>query len=134
MKVSEILIEEPVAGPSKLVQVLRTVISSADQKGQTAFLHFDKPTKQNIKQGALNLDLNKLMQNVGGEQFDFGTFKAAYDTDPRVKTMVKNFSAAGVEPKTKENEKDEPQVNEPGGDTVASMAKSATDLGNNDLR
>ena len=35
--------------------------------------------------GAKILDINKLMQNIGGEQFDYGTFKAAYDTDPRVK-------------------------------------------------
>ena len=27
------------------------------------------------------------MQNVGAEAFDYGTFKAAYDTDPRVKAM-----------------------------------------------
>jgi hypothetical protein len=111
------------------VQVLRTVIASADRKGKSLFLHFEKPTKETIKQGSLNLDLNKLMQNVGSEQFDYGMFKAAFDTDPRVKTMVKNFSAAGIEPKTKNDIEDTPQGGEEGTDKVAQMAKSATDVG-----
>jgi len=75
------------------------------------------------------------MQNVGGEQFDYGTFKAAYDTDERVKTMVADFNEIGVTPKTaKEPEATSKADAEPGGDKVAAMAKSATDLGNNDLR
>lgn len=128
MKVSEILREDPQL-PSKLVQVLRTVIGSADAKGQPAFLHFSKPKKEDIVQGSLNLDLNKLMQNVGGEQFDYGTFKAAYDTDPRVKTMVKNFSEKGIEPKTKDEPDATPQVSgDTEGNTVTQMAKNATDL------
>ena len=70
------------------------------------------------------------MQNIGGEQFDYGTFKAAYDTDPRVKTMVKNFSEKGIEPKTKKAGTDTPQADGQPGDTpVANMAKSATDVG-----
>ena len=68
-------INEVTDSSSKLVQVLRTVISSADRKGTPLFLHFTKPKEENIKQGAKNLDLNKLMQNVGGEQFDYGTFQ-----------------------------------------------------------
>lgn len=111
------------------MQVLRTVIGSADSKGTTALLHFKKPKKQDIRQGALNLDLNKLMQNVGGEQFDFGTFKAAYDTDPRVKTMVKDFNDIGITPKTAKEPEASSQADAPeGGDTVAQMAKNATDL------
>ncbi len=122
-------INEVTDSSSKLVQVLRTVISSADRKGTPLFLHFTKPKEENIKQGAKNLDLNKLMQNVGGEQFDYGTFKAAYDTDPRVKTMVSNFSAEGIEPKTAEKiDSDTPQQDTKG-DKVATMAKSATNLG-----
>lgn len=70
------------------------------------------------------------MQNVGAESFDFGTFKAAYDTDPRVKSMVKNFDKRGIEPKTK-NELDDGTAggSNAGGDTVGTMAKRATDLG-----
>ena len=70
------------------------------------------------------------MQNVGGEQFDYGTFKAAYDTDPRVKTMVANFSEKGIEPKTKKPATGTPQADGAEGDTtVQQMAKSATDVG-----
>lgn len=117
--------------PNKLVQVLRTVIGDADQKGISVFLHFDKPKKEDIRQGSKNLDLNKLMQNVGGEQFDYDTFVAAYETDPRIKTMVKNYNKTGIEPKTaKEDPNEVPQGDsQDGGDTVNQMAKRATDVG-----
>ena len=69
------------------------------------------------------------MQNVGAEQFDYGTFKAAYDTDPRVKTMIKNFDQVGIEPKTaKELEAGDDPSSNGDGDTVSQMAKRATDL------
>lgn len=68
------------------------------------------------------------MQNVGSEQFDYGTFKAAYDTDPRVKAMVKNFNKVGVELKTAVDDTEEPQQDQ-GTDNVSQMAKSATDVG-----
>ena len=82
-----------------------------------------------MKQDAMNLDLNKLMQNVEGEQFDYGSFKAAYDTDPRIKTMVNNFNETGIEPKTANTIEDQPEQGDAGGNEVAQMAKSATDLG-----
>ena len=113
------------------MQVLRTVIGSADVRNQSVYLHFKKPRPEETKSGAKNLDLNKLMQNVGAESFDFGTFKAAYDTDPRVKAMVKNFDKRGIEPMTK-NEIDSGNASagaSGGADTVGSMAKRATDLG-----
>lgn len=130
MRVSDIITEEEFGTASKLVQVLRTVISSADQKGTSVYLHFNTPQKEDIKQGSKNLDLNKLMQNVGGEQFDYGTFKAAYDTDARVKTMVNNFNEKGIEPKTQQTVStgDAPQQDAEG-DKVSQMAKSATNLG-----
>ena len=125
MKINEVTQESSV-----LVQVLRTLISSADRKGTPLFLHFQKPrSKDAIKQGAKNLNLNKIMQNVGGEQFDYGTFKAAYDTDPRIKTMVKNFNSDGVEPKTKQDTETGMAQQDAQGKTVGQMAKSATDLG-----
>jgi hypothetical protein len=105
------------------------VIGSADAKGDAVFLHFDKPRPEAIRNGAKNIDLNKLMQNVGAEQFDYGTFKAAYDTDPRVKSMVKNFNKYGIEPMTK-NELDA-STDTPATDSsnaVNKMAKRATDL------
>lgn len=94
------------------------------------YLHFNKPRPGETRQGAKNLDLNKLMQNVGAESFDFGTFKAAYDTDPRVKSMVKNFDKRGIEPKTKnELEGGDTAGANAGADSVSTMAKRATDLG-----
>ena len=115
----------------KLVHVLRTLIGQADQNGDKLFLHFEKPHPNDIRTDARNLDLNKIMQNVGGEQFDYETFKAAYDTDNRVKSMIANFSEKGIEPKTKETPSDSPVANgEADPNAVSSMAKSATDLGN----
>jgi hypothetical protein len=123
-------INEVTQESSVLVQVLRTLISSADRKGTPLFLHFQKPkSKDAMKQGAKNLNLNKIMQNVGGEMFDYGTFKAAYDTDPRIKTMVKNFNSDGVEPKTKNDTETGTPQQDAQGKTVGQMAKSATDLG-----
>ena len=69
------------------------------------------------------------MQNVGAEQFDYGTFKAAYDTDARVKSMIKNFSQYGIEPKTKnELQGEEEQTNTSGTGAVDRLAKRDTDL------
>ena len=82
-----------------------------------------------MKSDSLNLDLNKLMQNVGGEYFDFGTFKAAYDTDPRVKTMVRNFNNKGLEPETENGSDDTSQADPEDNSEVSQMAKRATDLG-----
>ncbi len=109
--------------------ILRTIISTADEKNQAVYLHFSKPTKDKIKPGYKNIDLNKLMQNVGSEQFDFGTFKAAYDVDARVKTMVHNFNNQGIELKTKKNVEVSKADRKPDKDEVSKMAKSATDLG-----
>lgn len=68
------------------------------------------------------------MQNVGSEQFDYGTFKAAFETDPRIKTMTHNFDKQGIVPKTSNliNDKKEKSNGE---NDVEKMAKSATDLG-----
>ena len=129
MKVFELCEEASVDVSSTLVQVLRTVIGSADQQGVSLFLHFDKPTANDIRTDSKNIDLNKLMQNVGAEAFDYGTFKAAYDTDPRVKAMVQNFNEKGIVPKTKQQATETPQGDTTDNNTVAGMAKSATDVG-----
>lgn len=68
------------------------------------------------------------MQNVGAEQFDFETFKAAYDSDERLKALIKDFNKNGIQPKT-EKDVEEPSTAEPGKDVVGQMAKRATDLG-----
>jgi hypothetical protein len=73
------------------------------------------------------------MQNVGAEQFDFETFKVAYDTDPKVKAMIKDFNKDGITPKTQaQSPIDDEGPKEVGSDdSVEKMAKRATDL--NDL-
>jgi hypothetical protein len=103
MLMSEILKEEEATTTApKLVQVLRTLIGQADQKGEKLFLHYSEPKKNDIRSDSRNINLNKLMQNVGSEQFDYETFKAAYDTDARVKSMIANFNEKGIVPKTKD--------------------------------
>ena len=107
---------------------MRTVIGNADRQGKGAVMHFNKPQKEAVQTGALNIDGNKLMANVGGESFDYGTFKAAYDTDARVKTMTSNFNKDFIVLKTTK-EADKPAGGGEGGkDTVAKMASRAVDL------
>lgn len=116
---------------SRLVQVLRTLISTADNNNTNLFLHFNSPVKkEDIKSDAKNLDLNKIMQNVEGEQFDYESFKNMYDNDPRLKAMIHNFNNVGIEPKTAAQRDD---IGDAGkqNDEVEKMAKSATDLGDN---
>ena len=74
-------------------------------------------------------ELNKLMRNTGREQFDYRTFKAAYDSDERIKTMVKNFNQEGITLKTDvDADTTEPQE-DPGNTKVSQMAKRATKIG-----
>lgn len=109
---------------------LRTVQQAADQKGKPAFLHFEKPSKDGIKPDSINVDLNKVMQNMGGESFVYGTFKNSYDSDPRVKEMCKDFSEAGITLKTKQDsDTQSTTTSADGGDKVGAMASRATDPG-----
>jgi len=73
--------------------------------------------------------LDSFMQKQGLGQFTFDTFKAAYDADPRIQNLIKNFDKDKIEFKQDETD-DLPAATEPAADnTVANMAKSATDLG-----
>lgn len=73
-------------------------------------------------------ELNKLMNNTGTEQFDYRTFKSAYDSDERVKKMIKNFDQEGVTLKTDVEDTDttNPQQDIDGTSAVSQMAKRAT--------
>lgn len=75
--------------------------------------------------------LDKYMRNQGRGQFNYETFKAAYDLDPRLQQLVKNFDKTKLELKTSEVDDVENIKGDPGrpGDTVGKMAKNATDLG-----
>lgn len=123
--------KQPSTAP-KLAMVLRSLIGAADEKNTGLYLHFNKITDENKKEGAMNIDLNKAMRNAGGENFDYGAFKASYDTDPRIKTMVANFDQHGIEGKTAKT------IDDKGGEEAATdadpngveqLAKQATDIG-----
>jgi hypothetical protein len=66
------------------------------------------------------------MSNIGSEQFDYRTFKAAYDTDERVKKMIKNFNQDGVTLKTDVDADTDAPQEDPGNTKVSQMAKRAT--------
>ena len=42
------------------------------------------------------------MQNTGRNQFSYDVFKAAYDSDPKIQKIVKNFDQDKRELKTSE--------------------------------
>lgn len=93
--------------------VLRNRLADANLKKQPASFSFD--------------DLNKLMHNTGSEQFDYRTFKAAYDSDERVKKMIKNFNQQGLTLKTdiEDTDTSNPQQDIKGDSAVSRMAKRA---------
>ena len=72
------------------------------------------------------------MRNQGKGNFDYETFKAMYDSDPRLKQLVTNFDQDKIEFKQSEVDDVENLPGNPGrpGDTVGQMAKNATDLSN----
>jgi|TARA_B110000090_G_scaffold78264_1_gene89164 hypothetical protein len=72
------------------------------------------------------------MQNQGKGNFDYDSFKAMYDADPRIQALVTNFDQEKIE--FKSSEVDDVAGAVPGnpgapGDTVGNMAKNATDVG-----
>ena len=70
------------------------------------------------------------MQNVGKSQFGYDVFLQAYNTDPIVKAMVKNFDKNKLTFKSSEMDDIPQDAKEPSSDqTVSSMAKRATNLG-----
>lgn len=69
------------------------------------------------------------MKHAGREQFDYRTFKAAYDSDPRLKSMIKNFNQDGVTLKTDVDADTTAPQEDPGNAKVSQMAKRATKIG-----
>lgn len=72
--------------------------------------------------------LDRYMQNIGRGQFDYETFKAAYDSDEKIKNLVKDFDRNNITLKTSEIDDLDPTASKKK-DTVAKMAKKATKLG-----
>lgn len=71
------------------------------------------------------------MSNIGNVQFSYDILKQAYDTDPAVKELIKNFDKEKVTLASDNPVDDLPaDSTEPSNDqTVSQMAKRATDLG-----
>lgn len=70
------------------------------------------------------------MQNVGKTQFSYDVFLAAYNGDPYVKGLIKNFDKEKLTFKDSEMDDIPQDAKDPSADnTVSSMAKRATDLG-----
>tara|TARA_R110000851_G_scaffold34858_2_gene92273 strand:+ start:451 stop:660 length:210 start_codon:yes stop_codon:yes gene_type:complete len=63
------------------------------------------------------------MQNALQVQFTYEVFKSAYDADPGIADIVKNFDETQIE--FSDGDKT-PTANVKGDNTVANMAKSAT--------
>lgn len=72
--------------------------------------------------------LDRYMQNIGRGQFDYETFKAAYDSDEKIKNLIKDFDRNTITLKTREIDDINPTGTKKK-DTVAQMAKRATKLG-----
>ena len=75
--------------------------------------------------------LDKYMRNQGNGNFDYESFKAMYDADPRLQQLVTNFDKDKIE--FKQSEVDDVAGAVPGNpgrpsDTVGKMAKNAVDL------
>ena len=70
------------------------------------------------------------MQSTGRNQFSFELFKVAYDSDPRIQAIVKNFDKEKIELKQSEVDDVEGLPGNPGApaDPVAKMASNANSL------
>ena len=75
--------------------------------------------------------LDKYMRNQGKGNFDYESFKAMYDADPRLQQLVTNFDQDKIEFKQSEVDDVAKLPGNPGApsDTVGNMAKNATDVG-----
>lgn len=69
--------------------------------------------------------LSNISKNVTGQTIDYETFKAQFDADPSLQSIIDRFDAKGIVIKTK-NKQDIGRTNpETGGSTVDSSAKRA---------
>jgi hypothetical protein len=84
-------------------------------------------------QGKMNLSIQKLdavMRNYGMAQFDYEVFKSAYDNEPRLQELVKNFNKDLIELDDGSASDELAPANDKGDtSSVSTMAKRATDLG-----
>lgn len=109
---------------------LKTIKANAESKNKPVFAHFKSPTQETLKQGYINIDINKVLENMGAPQFSYETFKQTYDSVPQLEQIVDNFNSEGIFLNSKDDE-EEMQGQDSDNDTVAQMAKAATDLSDN---
>jgi len=69
------------------------------------------------------------MKNIGEELFTYDTFQQAYDSDPKIQNIVADFNKNSVKIKSGDENKLTTKPTS-GKNTIAAMAKRATDLGN----
>ena len=65
---------------------------------------------------------------MGKGNFTFDSFKAAYDSDPRLQALVTNFDQNSIELKSSETDDLANPSKDSNADTVNQMAKNAVDL------
>ena len=89
------------------------MIGRADLKNRPAVLTWDQ--------------LNRLMVNVGQSEFNYDSFKMAYDSDPVIQALTKRFDKNGIELTTKKSKVDTaPSDAEADRASVSQAAKRAT--------
>jgi hypothetical protein len=67
------------------------------------------------------------MSNFGNQQFDYQILKAAYDSDDKIKELIKDFNQDSIVFKTSEMD-DLKLKKSKSKNTISSMAKKAVDL------
>ena len=72
--------------------------------------------------------MTNLMKKQQRGQFNFDVFKLAYDADPKLQELVKNFDQEQIELKQSETDDLPTQKDTANPDAVSDMAKRATDL------
>jgi hypothetical protein len=110
MKIKHLVFES--TDNSKLVLILKSLISKADEKQIPGNFTWDQ--------------INTFMTNIGEEEFSYETFKIVYDSDPSIQNLIDRFDAEGINLKTKAKTPTPDQGAQQGDDTVNQMAKRAT--------
>lgn len=71
--------------------------------------------------------LDQFMQNSGLPEFNYDTFKASFDSDPKIQDIVKDFDQSVITLKTDSSDELEPEQGQ-SSNKVSQMAKRAVDL------
>ena len=72
-------------------------------------------------------NLDKIMTNMGSVQFNYDVLKSAYDQDPKIKELIKDFDQDKIRLKSSEID-DLPNGKKKDPQAVSKMAKRAVDL------